>query len=480
MKHVSFVGRQKELESLHQLLAKKTASLVVIKGRRRIGKSRLIEEFAQGKTFYCFTGLAPTDETTAQNERDEFARQMGEQLGIPGLKAQDWGDLFTLLAKHTAKGRVIILLDEISWMGSKDPTFLSKLKIVWDTLFKKNSQLILILCSSISLWIEKNILSSTGYFGRVSQKITLEELSLGECNALLDKVGYKGSALERFMLLSVTGGVPWYIELINPKLSASENIKQLCFVRDGILVDEYKHIFHDLFGKRGSIYQKIVEYLAKGPAEYKDIVKEINYTSGGPLSDYLNELITSGFISRDFTWSLKTGKDTSESQYRLRDNYLRFYLKYIKPNLNKIKKNQFENISITTLPNFDSIMGFQFENLVLNNRKLIYQQLKLKAEEIIADNPFFQHKTLRQSGCQIDYLIQTKLNTLYVCEIKFSKNKISSDITQEVQEKMNRIVRPKAFACVPILIHINGVSNDVFEKEFFAEVIDFSGFLDNG
>ncbi len=477
MNAVPFIGRQKELRNLQQLLAKKTASLVVITGRRRIGKSRLVAEFAHNKNFYSFSGLPPTPATTAQSQRDEFSRQLGEQLGLQGLKADDWGNLFTLLARQTAQGRVIILFDEISWMGSKDPLFLGKLKIIWDLQFKKNPALILILCGSVSSWIEKNIISSTGFFGRISLKLTLEELLLSECNAFLNKEGFRGSLLEKFIVLSVTGGVPWYLELINPALPASENIKKLCFEPDGMLTDEFNRIFHDLFGKKGTIYQQIVAVLAKQPAEYQEIAAALDYPSGGPLSEYLNDLVTSGFISRDYIWTLTTGKESQLSKYRLRDNYLRFYLKYMAPHIHKIKRGQFKQVAISSLPAWDSVMGLQFENLVLNNRHLIYQQLEIKPEEIIADNPFFQRKTSKQKGCQIDYLIQTKFNNFYLCEVKFSKNEINSAIIREMSQKMERFKRPKGFACLPVLIHVNGVNSEVEESGFFAKIIDFSQLL---
>jgi uncharacterized protein len=478
MDHIPFVGRQEELNDLKQLLQKKTASLVVIKGRRRIGKSRLVEEFAQNRKFYCFSALAPTDKTTNQSQRDEFARQLGEQFEIPGLKSDDWGSLFTLLARETQKGSVIILLDEISWMGSKDPDFLGKLKIAWDVHFKKNPQLILVLCGSVSSWIEKNIISSTGFLGRISHKITLDELSLNESNTLLNKIGFKGSTLEKYMILAVTGGVPWYLELMKPKLPASENIKKLCFEPDAILTDEFKYIFHDLFPERRyEPCRKIVECLVKNAAEYNDIVVAVNYPSGGPLSDYLDELIISGFVSRDYTWALKSGKISKLSKYRLRDNYLRFYLRYIFPHLNKINKGQFKTMSLSSFPGWDSIMGLQFENVVLNNRKLIHEKLGIRPEEIVCDNPYFQRKTLKQQGCQIDYLVQSKYKTLYVCEIKFLRSEIDVSVIHAVKEKIAKLALPRGFACLPVLIHVNGVSDEVKETDYFCKIIDFSEML---
>ena len=419
MDDTKFIGREAELHKLKDLLDKKTASLVIIKGRRRIGKTRLIEEFSKGKNFLRFIGLAPTEGITAQSQRQEFASLLSKQTGLPEFKTNDWGSLFALLAEKTKQGRVIILLDEITWMAQDDPTFLPKLKNAWELYLKKNTKLILILCSSISAWIEKNILSSTGYFGRISQKLTLKELPIGHCNQLLESIGFKRSAHEKFLLLSLTGGIPWYIELINPKHSAVDNIKSLCFDPDGIFVDEQRHIFHDLFGHRSNIYEKITKFLTDGTAEYSSLVNGTQYNNSGVFSEYLHELIEAGYISRHFSWELKTGKEKSISLYRLTDNYLRFYYKYIQPKLSLIQRGQYQDISITSLPAYNSMMGFQFESLVLNNRKLILQELQLSSDQIIADNPYYQRKTKRISVCQIDYLIQTHVNSLFVCEIKF-------------------------------------------------------------
>lgn len=480
-----FIGRRRELESLLQLHHKKIPSLVVIKGRRRIGKSRLAQEFAHQfikkgsipKIFYSFSGLPPTSQTTAQSERDEFTRQMGDQLGMPHLTLSDWGDIFTLLARQTKKERAIILLDEISWMGSKDPNFLGKLKIAWDLYFQHNPHLVLILCGSVSSWIDKNILKSTGFFGRISLTLSLSELSLTESHDLLKALKINGSIFEEFMILSITGGIPRYMELFNPGLSISDNIKNLCFTPGGTLVSEFSYIFNDLFDRRGDICKRIIESLAAGSQTHTDISNRIRYTSGGPLTEYLEDLISAGFIKQNYTWNLKTGKSSRLSQYYLSDSYLRFYLKYIQPNRDKIDRGQFQDISLSSLPGFEVFMGYQFENLVLRNRHLILKKLGLRPEEIVTDNPFFQRPSKIQEGCQIDYMIQTRYGALYLCEIKFSKNKMGGGVIDQVRQKINRLKRPKGFSCNPVLIHMNGVEDSVIDTDFFHHIIDFSEFI---
>ena len=93
-------------------------------------------------------------------------------------------------------------------------------------------------------------------------------------------------------------------------------------------------------------------------------------------------------------------------------------------------------------------------------------------------NPFFQNHTSKQPGCQIDYLIQTSFDTLYVCEIKFSKHPIGTEVIREVQQKIERLNRPKGFSCRPVLIHVNGVSEEVMENNYFATIVDMAKFLE--
>lgn len=470
-----FFGRRHELERLRQLRKKKTSSLVVLKGRRRIGKSRLIKEFGRNERAITLVGLPPEPKTTAQDQRNHFALQMERILNVPALQyAHDWDTLFYQLSLQTRTGRLILVFDEINWMGSLDHTFLGKLKTAWDELFKPNPQLILILSGSMSVWIEKNILSSTGFLGRTSLEMTLNELPLRQCKHFWDDQADRISNYEKFKVLSVTGGVPRYLEEIDPSVSADENILRLAFEPEGILFTEFEKIFHDLFHREGALYRSLLTRLADGPADLDQVAEFLQAEKGGYLSSYLNNLVTTGYVSCDETWNLSTGKVGKLRKFRLKDNYIRFYLKYIEPNQSKIRKGGFERP-----PSWDTIMGLQFENLVLNNAKSIQRILNLNPANIVFDNPFFQRMTEIQLGCQIDYLIQTTHNILYVCEIRFSRDPVPHTIITELMEKIKRIKTPKNFSCIPVLIHVNGVSDRVKESSFFGKIIDFGDLLED-
>lgn len=476
---IPFIGRSAELAELEQQTTKNIASLIVIKGRRRIGKSRLIEEFCKTYKTYTFVGLPPNKKTTKQSQLKEFAHQLQIAFSHSDIQADDWNTLFLLLAKYTQKGRVIIVLDEISWIGSKDPDFLGKLKNIWDLHFKKNPKLILIVCGSASAWIEKNIMLNTGFVGRVSFTLSLEELPLFDCNAFWNKTGSTFSAYEKFKILSVTGGVPRYLEEIQPQLNAEKNISHLCFKNGGLLVNEFRQIFSDLFGRRNEKYKQIVRLLVQGGLEYGEICEKLSMGKSGHMSEYLDDLVLSGFLSKDRTWNTKTGiASPLLFKYRLKDNYLRFYLKYIENKIPEIERNVYQLKSLGLLPGWSSIMGLQFENLVLNNRHYIHKALKLSPDDIIAENPYFQRKTTRQSACQIDYMIQTRTNVLFICEIKFSRDIIRNNIIDEMKDKIEQLSVPKGMSCCPVLIHVNGVSDSVIDSNYFTEIIDFSKTLE--
>ncbi len=468
-----FYGRERELGILEELLDSKIARLVVVRGRRRIGKSRLAEKFAKSfSKHFIFVGLPPEKGMTDEIQRRHFANELETQSRLRQLRFDDWDFLFSSLSQLTKKGQVLVILDEINWMGSLDASFLGKLKTAWDLYFKKNPRLVLLLSGSMSAWIEKHILRSTGFFGRIALDIVLQELPLHQCNHFWRPYEKNIAAAEKFKILSVTGGIPLYLESINPKLSAEENIRRLCFRKEGLLFLEFDRIFSEVFGARAPVYKKIVTTLAHGSADQAKIFEDIEAEKGGVYSEYLDELVKTGYLTRDYTWSLKSGKFSKLSLYRLCDNYLRFYLRYIEPNKPSILQNR-----DLLPPGWTSIMGLQFENLVLNNRQSIQRILGINPAEIKIDNPYFQRGTRNKSGVQIDYLIQTRFNVVYVCEIKFHRDPIGIDIIQEMRKKLKALKLPRGYSARLVLIHVNGVKKELEEQEFFSHIIDFSQLL---
>jgi hypothetical protein len=395
---------------------------------------------------------------------------MTREFKIPTPSAKDWNNLFWALAEQVRDHPCIIVFDEINWMGDKDPTFLGKLKSAWDRDFSLFEGCLLILSGSLAGWIDRNILQSTGFLGRVSLDMTLKELPLKACRHFWgDRASYI-SSYEIIRTLLVTGGVPKYLEEINPKRSANENIKNLCFDSGGLLYREFDQIFNDQYSDKSSLYREIIEVLAEQPLEYSQLPGELGLEyQSGTLAPIIEDLEKSGFIRRDYTWSIQKACESRLSRLRLHDNYIRFYLKGVSKYKSRIQKGALEK-----LPEIESLLGLQFENLVLANYRSIWESLSIDSSDIVMDNPFFQRKTQRLAGCQIDYLIQTKQNTLYLCEIKFSKNPIKSKVINEVKEKILKMKVPKHYSIRPVLIHAHSVEQRIIDEDFFDYIIDIS------
>jgi hypothetical protein len=474
---MEFIGRKEELEDLKSLKERKKSSLVIIKGRRRIGKSRLVKEFYEKNKskykFYSFAGNAPSPSTTSEDQKLFFALQLKKYFNVP-LKHDHWYEMLWFLSEQTKNENAIILFDEISWMGSKDPEFPSTLKTVWDQGFHQNPNMMVVICGSVSSWIDKNIILDKRFVGRISLTLTLKELSLKESSLFWGAQNHKVSPQEKLKVLSVTGGIPRYLEEIDPRLSAEDNIKKLCFTSSGILYQEFEIIFSDLFSKKSAKYKEIVLALANGPLERQELIERLKIPANGAFSDYLEDLITSGFLQQDVSWSFNKNISSRLGVYRLSDNYVRFYLKYIAPNKDKIEKGFFKDVHLSNFPGWYTIMGLQIENLILNNRTEILDKMGVSTDVVANDGPYIQHKTKRFPGCQIDYLVQTKLNEIYVVEVKFYNKELGMSVVSEVNEKIKRLVCPKNFSVRSVLIHVNGVTPAVEESHEFTKIIDLS------
>ena len=158
--------------------------------------------------------------------------------------------------------------------------------------------------------------------------------------------------------------------------------------------------------------------------------------------------------------------------FALCDNYLRFYLKYVAPRRGAIEQGLFDDADFEDIVAWDTLLGPQFENLVLNNLPSVLQALELPAGRIQSASPFFQPATKRRRGCQIDLLIQAR-RTLYVCEIRFSQH-VDSDVIDEVADKVDRFQAPRGYTIRPVLLYAGRLAPSVSRDGFFDACVDLA------
>jgi len=474
-----FLGREKELESLRQLLEKRTASLVACRGRRRIGKSTLFKEFARrNKTeFIVIEGLGPRKGQTNADQLKNFGERLCAQTKGAQVVPESWMSAFVLLGERIDdRKKTVVLLDEISWMGRHDPDFPGKLKNGWDDVLKNHDNLILVVCGSVSAWIQENLLESATFGGRFSRNIVLRELPLELCVKFWRGREKRLAAREIVDVLAVTGGVPRYLEEVNPALSADENIRRMCFSEDGPLFKDFTAIFSEVFGPTSMVKADILRALTDGALTCSELAERLGIERGGSLSRNLLELSEAGFVSKNANVNPETGKPFKLATYRVSDNYTRFYLKYVEPHEAEIRAGRFVFPALADLPGWRSIMGLQFENMVVNSIDALLPLLKLEGQHVLAAAPYVSRKAGDgEGGLQVDLLIQTQ-RTAFIVEVKH-RQRIDADIVAEITQKLRRFPRRRTVSIRTALVYDGELSPSVVQSGVFDCLVSFDEIL---
>lgn len=465
-----FVGREEYLKDLNDFWGRDSGVLVTCRGRRRIGKSTLIEEFAStsAERFYSIDGLAPHKRMTDELQRRHFCEKVAEYAGRAFKMACTWSEAFAQLDEIlSGRMRTVVLLDEISWLGGYNPDFAGYLKEAWDKKLRKHPNLIFVLCGSVSAWIAENILDSTGFVGRDSLDLEIKELSLSDSVKVMG--AERLSVAEKLDLLSITGGVPKYLEEMRPQLTVEENMRRTCFQPRGILFREFDETFSSVFGRRTATRGRILRMLANGPRSAAELAVDDGKEANGSYAKALKDLRYAGFISGDSGLNPMTGEPLRQERFRISDNYTRFYLRYVEPKKPAIANGIFKFTSIEQLHGWEGVLGLQFENLVLNHVTDLFPLLGLDHTLVLSAAPYTQNATKERPGCQIDLLIQTQ-RTLMVVEIK-RRREIGHSVMDEVSEKVRRLGRRKGMSVRTALIYAGDLAKSVPAEGYFDFIV---------
>ena len=477
----SFFGRQDLIAQLDELWAKRVSSLVTCRGRRRVGKSTLIEEFARrsGAAFIKLDGLRPKENLADEDERAFFAAKLRAQVGGRGTTPTNWYEAFVRLGKCIDdRRRTVVLLDEISWMAHYSPSFPEVLKSAWDDVLKKHPKLILVLCGSVSHWITRNIIGNSAYVGRRSLDMVVPELPLTECVKFWGEKADRIDVREIIDVLSVTGGIPRYLEEVNPSLSAVENIRRLCFAPQSLLRMEFDDMFNDVVTSKQRFAAKVLRTFIDGPKSGAEIAKALGVDTGGDVSSALTMLRESGFLAEECPRNPETGELSRERRFRLRDNYTCFYLKFIEPYKEVIDEGAFLFSSLSELDGIDSVLGLAFENLVVNNYRMLLPYMHLANTLITAAGPYRRRaaKSARgKPGVQVDLMLQTR-RSLWFVEVK-RKREIDREIETEVERKVKAVSRREGVSSKMALVYDGHLSPLVESDGYFDAIIPFKNLL---
>ena len=477
---MSFYGRRDLEQRLEDLTGKHVSSFVTCRGRRRIGKSTLIEHFARkiGARFIKIEGLKPCSGLRNEDELRTFAEQLSEQTESELATPANWLFAFKRLDREIENDvRTVVLLDEVSWLGQYDKTFSGTLKIAWDNMFKKHDRLIFVVCGSVSTWIRDNIIDNKAFYGRRSLDLIVKELPLSECVRFWGDAATRIPTREIFDILAVTGGVPKYLEEINPALSAAENLRRMCFHPKSPLRVDFDEMFTDVITKQPSFTAKVLRALVDGPCSLTEIADKLGVVKSGNITDSLVQLVESGLLSVDGGKNPVTGTSVREQRYRIKDNYARFYLKYIEPVKDAIDSGAFVFSGLNALKGWPSVMGLAFESMVVNHVRDLLVPLHLENALVTSAAPYVKKGSSKTgvAGCQIDLLIQTA-ESFCLVEIK-RKARIGLEIIEEMKRKVAAFPSVRGKAVRTALVYDGDLDPVVPAQGYFDAVVSFDGLL---
>lgn len=420
MEKKDLIGRKKEVDLLEQLYSKEEAQLVAIYGRRRVGKTFLVKCFFDEKYDFYFSG---SYKTATSVQLALFAQTLHEYSGDPIMDLNNWFQAFTALRDYLSslkKDRLVVFLDEIPWMDAQKSNFLAAFSQFWNTWGSTSHGLKLVVCGSSTTWmLDKFVGDKGGLYGRSNRCIYLAPFTLKETEQFLLSRNIIWTKQQIALLYMTMGGIPYYLDMLNPSLPLDSNIDQLFFQRKAPLRDEYEFLFRTLF-KDAVLYRKIVEILSKkikGLCQ-AEIKEELNLKNGGELSTVLNNLQQCDFI-RNYS---AFGKKSNGQIYQLTDLFTLFYLRFVE-NSNSQDENFWSNLD---LHKKESWMGYAFEMVCLLHITQIKEKLGISG--VLTNACSWQTKPTIDSdgtnwpGTQIDLILDRNDDVINLCEMKFSKS----------------------------------------------------------
>ncbi|MFZ9661532.1 MAG: AAA family ATPase [Chitinophagaceae bacterium] len=427
------IGRQEEKKILENALSSKTAELVAIYGRRRVGKTYLIRSVYEKQIVFEFTGVknAKLTEQLANFSRSlKTGMGISSELKVPGNWQTAFYDLQRFLEPIVNKRKAVIFFDEFPWINTPRSNFLRSFEYFWNTWASKFPNITVVICGSAASWMIQHIVKNKGgLHNRVSVRMKLSPFTLQETELYLKSRSVK---LDRYQILNlymVMGGIPQYLSNIQPGESAAQAIDRICFTDHGYLKDEFDNLYSSLFDYSTN-HIAIVKSLSKKNKGLtrSEIIEEAGLSSGGTASTVLEELQESGFVSTYLPFD-KTAKDVV---YRLTDEYSLFYLKFMS-NRKMIGKGSW--LRIKEQQTWSSWSGYSFEAICMKHQIQIKRALGIDTTYVEASVWGYVSKN-GQKGAQIDLLLDRDDRCINICEMKFSN--IAYTISKKYAEELER------------------------------------------
>jgi hypothetical protein len=443
------IGRKKEIAELNRYYHSGRAEFVAVYGRRRVGKTFLIDEVFHDNMVFHHTGLSPYDRQRRITLKDQLQNFYFSLLrhGMENIaQPNSWMEAFFMLEKHLEAcnngSRQVVFIDELTWMDTARSGFLTALEAFWNGWGNTQHQLLLIVCGSATSWMLDNLINNKGgLYGRLTGEIKLSPFTLKECEDFYRSHNIQMTRYNIAQAYMIMGGVPFYMNLFNPSYSLAQNVDALFFARNAKLGDEFERLFHSVFDNAEDC-MKIVKCLGSRHAGFtrQKLAEKTGLNPNGDFTKTLKALTASNFIVKyvpfGFSWR--------EEHYKLADSFCWFWLhfKESKPTVETDywqKHLKESEIAVWR--------GIAFEELCLQHISQIKHALSIGGVSS-QESALIVKGNDEIDGMQIDLLIQRADDVVNICEMKFCQApysvtkqyaKVLSSRLQTLQQKYPRL-----------------------------------------
>jgi AAA+ ATPase superfamily predicted ATPase len=429
------IGREEEKKLFLEALKSKAPELIAVYGRRRVGKTFLVRQVLQKEIVFEFIG---TKEANLGQQLANFSKVLGKAVANEKLYSvpDNWPDAFDLLTHHVTPklqtGKAIIFLDEFPWINTHKSGFLSAFDHWWNSWGTKQNNLIVIICGSAAAWMIQHIVNNKGgLHNRITRKIRLLPFTLQETEAYLKEQNVKLDRYQILQLYMVMGGIPHYLKEIRKGESSAQAIDRLCFGKDGLLQNEFKNLYHSLFDD-ATRHLAVIKALAKNNSGLtrNEIINAAEVSSGGRITELLDELLESGFIT---TW-LPYDKKSKEAIYKLADEYSHFYIRFVEHSRSRGNGTW---LKFSNGQSWKSWSGVAFERVCLKHIAQLKKVLGISV--VYTEESAWRYVPKSGKGAQIDLLIDRRDFVIHICEMKYSESLFAIDkkYVRELENKMD-------------------------------------------
>jgi uncharacterized protein len=424
MLNPSFIGRQKELESLRAEFASSHASLAIVYGRRRVGKSTLIREAARDRPHVFYQATRVTSSLNLEAFKLEISRALGADDLLSGIG--DWLAVLHYLARAAELRRgLIVLLDEFPYLADTDPALPSIIQKFWDSGAPQTGNLKLLLCGSMISQMEELLAERNPLYGRKTLALDLTPLSMRDAVQFVPR--YRPE--DKLMAYGIFGGVPFYLQLLDREAGLRDNAVKLLLTPTGSLVDEPVVLLQSEL-REISRYASILAAIADGCTKHGEIIGRVREIGDSKaLGPYLEKLERMRLIR--VVKSMDASPRARDRRYFIADSLVAFWHHFVRPNLSSIAQGFGNEIwKHQIAPHFDVFMGGVFEEICREHaRQYSQEHFPAPAQEI---------GRLWQADYDIDVAGRLLDGSMLYGECKWWGDLVGENVLDELIERASR------------------------------------------